>query len=381
MAALMCVWSQPVLADENEQEVIVALEQLPTAVRATLQRESTGGTLGKIEKETKDGRVIYEAEITLDGREYEAKVTEDGILLKKELEDREEYEGHVHHNMWSFERDKIGSVPKGWKVAETGGQGKPATWQVVTDKSAPSRANAVAITANKNYGRTFNLLLAKDTSYKDLEIKVMVKAVAGQEDQGGGPIWRAKDADNYYICRWNPLEDNFRVYYVKNGRRKQLGSANVKTDPGVWHEIEIEHKGSKIEAEFDGKKLIELDDSTFTEPGMVGLWVKADGRSEFDNIKVVEAGGKNKSEGNDEDEHEQKIPLSDIPAKVLKAANNAMAGGKVVEAEKEIDDGVIVYELKKIVNGVEYEIKVASDGTVKKVEKDDDDENEDNDND
>ncbi len=386
VAGLVLAWPQAVFADEDEQEQIVTLEQLPAAVQATLQRESTGGTLGKIEKETKEGRVIYEADITLDGGKYEVKVTEDGILLKKELEDEDndednEREGCKRQNKWSFEQDKVGSVPVGWKVAETGGTGKPATWQVVTDKSVPSPTHVVAITANKNYGRTFNLLMAKDTSYKDLEIKVMVKAVAGQEDQGGGPIWRAKDADNYYICRWNPLEDNFRVYCVKNGRRKQLGSANVRTDPAVWHKIEIEHKGSKIEAEFDGKKLIELEDSTFTEPGMVGLWVKADGRSEFDNIKVVEVGGKSKSEGKDEDEHEQKILLSDIPAKVLKAANNALAGGKVIEAEKKIDDDTVVYEVKKIVNNVKYEIEVTSNGTVKKVEKDNNDENGDSGND
>ena len=146
--------------------------------------------------------------------------------------------------------------------------------------------------------------MAKATSYKDLDIKVMVKAIAGKEDQGGGVIWRAKDEDNYYIARWNPLEDNFRVYSVKNGRRRQLGSANVKADPGVWHNIEIEHKGTKIEAEFDGRKLIEVNDSTFTRAGMVGLWVKADGRSEFDNIKVVNLSGKAKSEDKCEEREE-----------------------------------------------------------------------------
>ena len=33
-----------------------------------------------------------------------------------------------------------------------------------------------------------------------------------ERDQGGGSIWRAQDRDNYYIARWNRLEDNFRVY-------------------------------------------------------------------------------------------------------------------------------------------------------------------------
>ena len=185
---------------------------------------------------------------------------------------------------WTFDQDKLGSVPKGWLVAETGGEGKLATWEVVESGSS----QVVAITTNANYGGTFNLLIAEETSYKDLEIEVRVRAVAGEEDQGGGPIWRVKDADNYYICRWNPLENNIRLYYVKDGRRKQLASAEIKTDPTVWHEIEVKHEGNRIEVEFDGEDVFEIEDSTFTEAGKVGLWVKADGRSEFDDFEVSE---------------------------------------------------------------------------------------------
>jgi hypothetical protein len=110
--------------------------------------------------------------------------------------------------------------------------------------------------------------------------------MTGKEDQGGGPIWRAKDADNYYIARWNPLEKNFRVYYVKDGRRKQLASADIETDSGKWHEIEIKHVGNKIVAEFDDEKVIEIEDSTFAEGGMVGLWTKADAATAFDDFEV-----------------------------------------------------------------------------------------------
>ncbi len=200
------------------------------------------------------------------------------------FDDMTVYSGRRRSGRTNFDRDEVGSVPRGWKVAETGGKGKLATWQVIADASAPSPPQAMGLTVNKNYGMTFNLLMAQGTYYGDLEVKVMVKAVAGEEDQGGGPIWRAKDADNYYICRWNPLEDNLRVYFVKDGRRKQLGTAEVKTDAKVWHEVGIVHKGTQITASFDGKKMIELVDSTFSEPGMVGLWVKADGRTAFDDF-------------------------------------------------------------------------------------------------
>ena len=54
-----------------------------------------------------------------------------------------------------------------------------------------------------------------------------MKPISGKEDQGGGLIWRVKDKDDYYICRANPLEGNFRVYCVEEGRRRQLGKPIV----------------------------------------------------------------------------------------------------------------------------------------------------------
>ena len=50
-----------------------------------------------------------------------------------------------------------------------------------------------------------------------------VKATAGRIDQGGGVVWRYQDAKNYYICRYNPLEDNLRVYKIVDGRASSWG--------------------------------------------------------------------------------------------------------------------------------------------------------------
>ena len=302
MMALACVWPQTIRAEKHAQEEIVALEQLPPAVRKTLVRESAGGTIGEIEKGTKDDSVIYEVDVTLDGREYEVKIGADGILIKKELEKPKKCEKEKKckkDNVISFENDEVGSVPKGWKVAETKGKGKTATWKVISGGCDSKKA--IAITKNKNTGKTYNLLIAKETNYKDLEISVMVKSITGKEDQGGGPIWRAKDADNYYIARWNPLEDNLRVYYVKGGKRIQLASADIKTDPSKWHEVEIVHVGNKIIAEFDDKKVIEVEDSTFAEAGMVGLWTKADAATAFDDFEVEIADEKDADHDDDKD--------------------------------------------------------------------------------
>lgn len=86
MVGLVFVWYQPAFADEGEQEQVVTLEQLPPAVRKTLQREGSEGTLGEVEKEIKRGRIVYEADIVLDDKEYEISIAEDGTLIGKEQE-------------------------------------------------------------------------------------------------------------------------------------------------------------------------------------------------------------------------------------------------------------------------------------------------------
>lgn len=57
---------------------------------------------------------------------------------------------------------------------------------------------------------------------------VSLKTNAGKKDQGGGIVWRYQDANNYYIARVNPLEDNFRVYkFVAGKRSAELQDAEV----------------------------------------------------------------------------------------------------------------------------------------------------------
>ncbi len=68
----------------NEQ---LSLEQVPEPVKATILKQSQGGKIEEIELENENGKTIYEAEIIIDGKEYELKISPDGKLLSKELDD------------------------------------------------------------------------------------------------------------------------------------------------------------------------------------------------------------------------------------------------------------------------------------------------------
>jgi hypothetical protein len=68
------------------KEVPVAMADVPPAVRATLDRESKGGTVTEVEKEVKNGKTIYSADATINGVAWDIAVAEDGTLLSKEKE-------------------------------------------------------------------------------------------------------------------------------------------------------------------------------------------------------------------------------------------------------------------------------------------------------
>ena len=184
--------------------------------------------------------------------------------------------------------DKAGSLPAGFRAETTGSARYTAVWEVVPDSQAPSPPNVLRITSIKApSGGQFNLCWSKGITFRNGTIEVMVRADSGHIDQGGGPVWRVIDRKNYYVARLNPLEDNFRLYYVKRGRRVMLASADVQgIRQGMWFSLRITVDGDHITGWVNGQRLIDVRDSTFPGSGGVGLWTKADAASSFDNMVI-----------------------------------------------------------------------------------------------
>jgi len=79
-------------ATENPLEQKVTkfkLDQLPPAVRATIEKESAGGKVEEIEKETENGKTFYDVEIEKNGHESSVHVSEDGKVLARHAEDED----------------------------------------------------------------------------------------------------------------------------------------------------------------------------------------------------------------------------------------------------------------------------------------------------
>src|SRR5436305_10078995 len=116
----------------------------------------------------------------------------------------------------NFDDLKTGASPPAWTATHTGTGS--AKWAIVTDDSAPSKPNVLKQSGEATYPVCFK----NDTSLKDGFVEVKFKPISGKDDQAGGVIWRAKDANNYYIARANALEGNVVLYKTVNGKRSPL---------------------------------------------------------------------------------------------------------------------------------------------------------------
>ncbi|MFA6242249.1 MAG: family 16 glycoside hydrolase [Candidatus Hydrogenedentales bacterium] len=192
-----------------------------------------------------------------------------------------------------FEKDAVGSVPDGWKIETVNAEepGTPvATWGVVEDPKAPSGKHIFSLTkVNHDVARAFNLCWTDRVRAKDVSLKVSLRSDDGFEDQGGGLMWRVQDANNYYLCRYNPLESNLRLYVVKDGKRIKIGDAIALIVPtDTWATIEVNHTGDRIVCKLDGKQVLDVDFTRVTigEAGGIGLWTKGDAVTSFDSLEV-----------------------------------------------------------------------------------------------
>jgi hypothetical protein len=179
------------------------------------------------------------------------------------------------------------ALPPGWLPGTSNGAagGEHARWELERDAAAPSPPGVLALVdARGHSGQEYNLCWSPRPSLGDLEVSVAVRAAGGEEDQGGGPAWRVAGAGDYYLARWNPLEDNFRLYSVASGERRQLAGASVTAAPDAWHTVRVRHVGDEITCWLDGEVLLHARDSAHLAAGGVGVWTKADATTRFDDL-------------------------------------------------------------------------------------------------
>jgi hypothetical protein len=193
-----------------------------------------------------------------------------------------------------FESDKVEQAPAMFSFALTG-SGRPGVWVVRKEDAASDRGNVLAQTDADRASYRFPVAVFNDVTAKDVDVSVRFRPVSGGVDQAAGIVWRYQDANNYYIVRANALEGNVVLYKVENGKRTDLpvkGSGRTygkKADvpKNAWSQMGVTVRGPLFTVSLNSQGLYEVEDTTFTAAGKVGVWTKADSVTYFDDLTVV----------------------------------------------------------------------------------------------
>jgi hypothetical protein len=199
--------------------------------------------------------------------------------------------GHAETRKVDFTQDALGQPPKGFEFGHTAGVGSPGKWLIQADGNNKVLAQADADSTRSR----FPVAVLSDVSAADVDLSVRFKPISGRVDQAAGLVWRYQNQDNYYIVRANALEDNVVLYKVEGGQRTDLAvkgegrtyGKKAEVPAGQWSTLRVVANGRLFEVYFNSAKRYEVEDTTFAQPGKVGVWTKADSVTQFDDLTVV----------------------------------------------------------------------------------------------
>ena len=184
-----------------------------------------------------------------------------------------------------FHSSPVGSAPSGWTSYATGSD-PPVKWLVKAMDNAPGARHVIMQTDADTTDGRFPVLISDQGEYRNLDVSIRGKAIAGKLNQGIGLVFRFRDPKSYYVVRANALEDNVGLYKMVNGNRVQIAGSSTKVASGQWHKLRAVARGERILCYFDGKQVISASDDTYST-GKVGFWTKADSLVAFDELTVA----------------------------------------------------------------------------------------------
>ncbi|MGA2593233.1 MAG: hypothetical protein ABSH32_25230 [Bryobacteraceae bacterium] len=195
----------------------------------------------------------------------------------------------------NFDSAKPGTVPPGWTTVASL-PGAPPKWEIVKDPSAPSPPYVFAQVSHDTADGSSPLAILDKANVKDGDLSVRMKPVASKEYRAAGIVWRYRDPNNYYLVRANAAENNIILYKVADGKSTPLAAKSgppqtfgVKhpVPENQWSVLKVQFRGPLFSVYFNHRRLFQVVDSTFGQPGKVGLWTKAGSVTYFDDFRIA----------------------------------------------------------------------------------------------
>ena len=122
--------------------------------------------------------------------------------------------------------------------------------------------------------------------FKEGEIAVRFRPIAGRIDQAAGIVFNLKLNGDYLVLRANALENNLVLFqYIRGKRSSVKWIRNTPTSTQQWHDLKLEVSGTLVKGYLDGKLYLEHTLASEVS-GKVGVWSKADSFVYFDDFRV-----------------------------------------------------------------------------------------------
>jgi len=189
-------------------------------------------------------------------------------------------------NAWTFDKDQVGEVPKGFTVMALGTQ-PGGMWKVETQPAAPSSPNVLL--GVSSCATCVELLVARGFQYEYPELTIRIHQGTGASPGQVGVLFGMKDPKNFYATMVDFAQKSIEVVRVIDGVESVIGRAELKVKPVEWHTLRVQRNTiiSKdfIEAFFDGKLTLSTRDQALGV-GEVGLLVRGAASAHFDNFNA-----------------------------------------------------------------------------------------------
>lgn len=165
------------------------------------------------------------------------------------------------------------------------GVGRPASWRAVADPDGPD-GWALTEVAGDPADLRFPFCVSEQTVARDLDVTLRFKPLSGTRAQVGGLVFRAQNANEYYVVRANSLDNSVRLYRVDKGKRSQLASKEAPLEAGQWHSLRVIASNDHFEVALDGKPLFDVTDRSLLHAGAMGVWSQADSVTHYGSMLV-----------------------------------------------------------------------------------------------
>jgi hypothetical protein len=325
---------------EGAQGEKVTLDQVPAAVRETLERVCRGAIVRDITKEIEGGKTLYDFEVTREGRAFEFDIAANGEVLSRE------------------EQVELSQLPSAVRqtIERAGKGGKVGTIMRVNEEGKTSYEAEIAIK-----GKTIEIAIAADG-------KVITNAAEKEEEKE----------------KAGPKEDRGKVKGKEERGERKEARGERKEVKGGEKEDEDEENGKKAEKrdrkEMKGEKKEkgEREKAKEKEDDDEENGKKAEKRDRKEIKGEKKEKGEGKKEARKEKEDDEKdegvVKFARLPRAVQKTLKREITGGELGEITKEIENGKVIYSAKIELDDEDYEVEIAANGKLIKKALDEEDE-------